>query len=839
MGNIENHKLVAVSVGNLPDVTAPVTEIEIAGSALEIGATAYIAETDSITLTAVDPVVDDWASGIDKTLFLIDKSTDECEGVAEDLNAPQGTCENPTYSDSFILSAGAHIVSFFSIDNAGNSEDYKIISFFVGDLPDITAPITELDFTHESYQSPEGQLYTNVISSIELTAYDPQIENQTNSGFATTYYLVDVDTTTVQPLMYSEPFSLTEGSHTVYYASVDNAENFEEGKTTIVYADGTAPITSLRVSEFESSGVGETVYMVETDSISITVIDPVVNGVASDVNAIYFLVDTTIDQCLSEPTLNGPAGTCENPVYSEPFILSAGTHTIYYMSADNVDNKEEAKTVNIVVESSFSFDFSGTAQSPTSISWVWNLKEDATAYQVISSSGGAISSILDGSATYYIQTNLIPNTRYSNFLKAYSSIVSESAISETITFANVPMSVESFASGQSASVVIGQQDLYSNYWESGPSGLASPRGVALDKIGNLWVVDSSNYRVLRFSPPFTNGMSANLVLGQSSLYLSLDPPSRWPSSLEYPESLVFDAEGNLWVSDPGNNRIVRFSPPFTNGMDANLVLGAPSFYTYFPGAVTAKNFSGMYINLAIDSTENLWVSDSSNHRVLRFSPPFTNGMDANLVIGQADFNSSGTAYSPPVSDKLCVPGGISFDGEDNLWVTDVFNDRVLKFEKPFTNGEDATLVIGQPDFYTNYFGESYTGTTQDRLHVPVALNFDALNNLYVMDHRNKRIVGFKPPFSNGMNANLVIGQPDFTTNIGDTTPENFKGFFMGDIEMSGFVITDFQGRMWVSDVRNNRVLLFESGKAQAFSEIDSSSFTVRWDGNFNSEETLY
>ncbi|MCK5582548.1 MAG: hypothetical protein KAI33_02100, partial [Elusimicrobiales bacterium] len=390
------------------DALEPETDLEITGSSFTEAGVVYININSSISLHAYDPPgLSNVMAGIKGTYFLIDITMDQCVGTPT-FAGPHGTCDNPIYSEPFMLRVGTHTISFFSEDNVGNIENHKLVEVSVGDLPDITAPITELDFTHESYQSSEGQLYTNVISSIELTAYDPQIENQTNSGFATTYYLVDVDTTTVQPLMYSEPFSLTEGSHTVYYASVDNAENFEEGKTTIVYADGTAPITSLRVSEFESSGVGETVYMVETDSISITVIDPVVNGVASDVNAIYFLVDTTIDQCLSEPTLNGPAGTCENPVYSEPFILSAGTHTIYYMSADNVDNKEEAKTVNIVVESSFSFDFSGTAQSPTSISWVWNLKEDATAYQVISSSGGAISSILDGSATYYIQTNLIP-----------------------------------------------------------------------------------------------------------------------------------------------------------------------------------------------------------------------------------------------------------------------------------------------------------------------------------------------------------------------------------------------------------------------------------------------
>jgi len=47
--------------------------------------------------------------------------------------------------------------------------------------------------------------------------------------------------------------------------------------------------------------------------------------------------------------------------------------------------------------------------------------------------------------------------------------------------------------------------------------LATPSGVAVDGAGNLWVGDTVNNRVLRYSVPISSGMSATLALGQANL----------------------------------------------------------------------------------------------------------------------------------------------------------------------------------------------------------------------------------------------------------------------------------------------------------------------------------
>ena len=113
--------------------------------------------------------------------------------------------------------------------------------------------------------------------------------------------------------------------------------------------------------------------------------------------------------------------------------------------------------------------------------------------------------------------------------------------------------------------------------------------------------------------------------------------------------------------------------------------------------------------LAFDRSGNLWVADLGNNRILQYKPPFITGEDASLVLGQANFTSGGSATS---NSGLSGPAYIAFDANDNLWVTDSFNNRVLEFEPPFANGMAARLVIGQADFVSSGAATTASGAKQ-------------------------------------------------------------------------------------------------------------------------------
>ena len=323
---------------------------------------------------------------------------------------------------------------------------------------------------------------------------------------------------------------------------------------------------------------------------------------------------------------------------------------------------------------------------------------------------------------------------------------------------------------------------------------------------------------------FYNGQSASLVIGQPDFTSSgpeLDENENEiisASGLSSPYYVAFDSSGNLWVADRNNNRILRYSTPFTNGEAATLVIGQPDFISNGGGTTDSTLSSPQAITF--DSSGNLWVVDRGNNRVLRFETP-SNGEAATLVIGQPNFESSdpntGGGGGAADADGLDFPLGIAFDSSGNLWVTDRNNNRILRYSTPFANYEEASLVIGQRDFESSNSNTDENGEgdniSASGLDSPRGIAFDSSGNLWVVDRNNDRVLRFPvSSIENGDNgdggaADLVIGQSDFTSNGEGTSASTFDGPYG--------IAFDSSGNLWVSDDDpnnndNSRVLRFDT-----------------------------
>ena len=185
-------------------------------------------------------------------------------------------------------------------------------------------------------------------TGIVLSGTDPVLPGVETSGYDLTNYLLDPVENTVDISTYSVPIVSTEGTHFLFYFSVDKALNYEFPKGTTIYADGTPPATMLSAGLYESDGRR---YIAAGSSITLAAEDPVSNGVASGRLATIYLVGTAVEACpelvqllanppQAPPALAGPAGTCTNPLYSEPFTLEEGSTTLSYLSVDKVWNQE-------------------------------------------------------------------------------------------------------------------------------------------------------------------------------------------------------------------------------------------------------------------------------------------------------------------------------------------------------------------------------------------------------------------------------------------------------------------------------------------------------------------
>ena len=229
--------------------------------------------------------------------------------------------------------------------------------------------------------------------------------------------------------------------------------------------------------------------------------------------------------------------------------------------------------------------------------------------------------------------------------------------------------------------------------------------------------------------------------------------------------------------------------------------------------------------------EMLFVSDWGNHRVLVWNTlPEENGEPASLVLGQEDFSDclenrgitttldemtsglgdeslDGFTISKPEEDTLSGPAGITVL-EGKLYVADSGNHRVLRWAGlPSEDGEAPNLVLGQDNLdcgEANRRGLVGSGS----LFFPFGLCSSSDGRLFVADKDNHRVlVWYKPPFNNGWNADLCLGQVAM-----DEREPNRGEFDQVTPDSLSFPTAVFfheeTGKLFVVDQGNNRVLIW-------------------------------
>lgn len=292
-------------------------------------------------------------------------------------------------------------------------------------------------------------------------------------------------------------------------------------------------------------------------------------------------------------------------------------------------------------------------------------------------------------------------------------------------------------SGDIADLVIGQPDFFRalcNYPTANPdtpneSGLCYPVGLALDSDGNLYVADAGNSRIVRFPKPFASGQSfprADLVLGQRSFDSRItDPSSR---TMSFPSGLALTADG-LVATDSAHNRVLFFAgapATFSNGMAATRVIGQPDFGSTASGS--PDNRFNAPADIATDAAGRLYVADTGNNRVLIFNPQATQDIDPRAAVIISDLSGPrGVFVSPSTGD---------------IWVASTGNGRTLRY-LPFERLSGAAVTPAAT--ITSSAG-------------PLAVTTDLAGALFVADAANRVAIYF-PAVSLLNAANYIVGRP--------------------------------------------------------------------------------
>ena len=352
-----------------------------------------------------------------------------------------------------------------------------------------------------------------------------------------------------------------------------------------------------------------------------------------------------------------------------------------------------------------------------------------------------------------------------------------------------------FTSGQAASIVIGQADFTSeSAGATEATTLDLPHGVVVYK-GTLYIAEGGNSRVLGFnSIPTSNGAAADFVLGQTDFVTGSSDTTA--ATLWNPIGLSVGSK-KLAIADQVNHRVLIYnSIPKSTGVAADVVVGQ----TDMVSRATACSSTGLkYPEGAFIQGERLIVSESSQHRVLIYnSIPTSNGAAPDLVIGQEEFDSCASNRGGAIgAETLSAPSAIWSDGK-RLLVVDSGNNRVLIWKKfPTSNGQAADLVLGQADFTG-----SGSATTASGLNSPTSV-WSKDGQVFIGDGSNSRVLIWNHfPTKNGQAADVVLGQPDFTSGVSSTTTQStIRGGTYG-VVLSG-------KKLIVTDQSANRALIFE------------------------------
>ena len=358
---------------------------------------------------------------------------------------------------------------------------------------------------------------------------------------------------------------------------------------------------------------------------------------------------------------------------------------------------------------------------------------------------------------------------------------------------------QTFTTFQAASLVVGQPNFTSQITAPSQSVAPGANCSAISSLGVLAVGSQSTGRVLLWNAvPTVNGQNADVIVGETS-FTSTSSGTTAVLTRQV-DGVAFSPDGRkLLVSDGGNNRVLIWnSIPTVNGQPADVVIGQTNFTTATGGVSATKLFLPFGLMVAPDG--RLFVNDYNNNRVLVFNRiPTANGAAADVVIGQPNmttnaFGSSANQLSRPLYTAL-APGG-------QLLVSEQGNNRVVVFNTvPTTNGAAADVVIGQTGF-----GVSGGGTSATKFNTPVGVAVSASGQVAVGEFGNHRVLLFDAvPTTNGAAAQVVLGQPGFTTAApfnGGVTASSMRAVYG--------VHFDAAGRLFVNGRDMNRVMAFGS-----------------------------
>ena len=345
--------------------------------------------------------------------------------------------------------------------------------------------------------------------------------------------------------------------------------------------------------------------------------------------------------------------------------------------------------------------------------------------------------------------------------------------------------------------IAGINDMVGYSGDNGPATSAELNGpIALtpDLSGNIYILDSGNYRIRKIDASGT----ITTVAGTGVQGYSGDDGPAISAQIGSMSSIFIDNSGNLYIPDTTNFRLRKLNT--STGIITTIAGTGEADYSGDGGpAISAELVPD---GVVVDTSGNIYISDLSNFIIRKID--VSGNISTIAGTGVSGYSGDGG----PATSAAIYPINIYLDPSGNLYITDTLNCVIRKIN---AQTQVITTVAGTGE--SGYSG-NYGPATLAKLNNPRSLTFDASGNMYIADASNyviRKVIATASSPSWNITGSL-LGPTGFTGDAGQagetgaqgdtgaTGPQGTSGFSSGSGVPS---VQGIQNQTYLDNVSGN------------------------------------